>query len=70
MVGASSSVVWTFASESDTNQFTVTYRDGDNTYDEKTRYVQNKLMFHAWVDCLLPKYFCKRLHVLNESKNT
>ncbi|XP_064392216.1 cation-dependent mannose-6-phosphate receptor-like isoform X2 [Halichondria panicea] len=37
VVGASSSVVWTFASESDTNQFTVTYRDGDNTYDEKTR---------------------------------
>ncbi|XP_064392200.1 cation-dependent mannose-6-phosphate receptor-like [Halichondria panicea] len=33
VVGASSSVVWAFANESDTNHFTVTYGHGDETVD-------------------------------------
>ncbi len=40
VVGASSSVVWTFANESDTNHYTVTYGDGDMTLSNPVpRYV-------------------------------
>ena len=68
MVGASSSIVWTFANASDTSHLTVTYGDGDKTYSGiKTRYVNIIINYISYVTCM-GDYFLKALKIIYASK--